>query len=77
MADQHGLDLLSRLRDNAAARSIPVLFVSGSGDEELAMALGACDCLSLPLRPLVLMARVQAQLTLHRLLAQSRVGAAA
>ena len=77
VADQPGLDLLSRLRDDAAARSVPVLFVASGGDEELAMALGACDCLNLPLRPLVLLARVQARLTLHRLLAQSLDGAAA
>lgn len=70
VADQPGLDLLSRLRDDEATRAIPVLFVSGGGDEELALALGAADCLSLPLRPLLLLARVQAQLTLHRLLAR-------
>ena len=77
VGDQHGLDLLSRLREDAAARAVPVLFVSGGGDEELALALGACDCLNLPLRPLVLLARAQAQLTLHRLLARGRAGAAA
>lgn len=71
VADRQGLDLLSRLRDDPATRALPVLFVSGGGDEELALALGAADCLSLPLRPLVLLARVQAQLRLHRLMAQS------
>ena len=71
VAEQPGLALLSRLRDDAVTRAIPVLFVSGSGDEELALALGAADCLSLPLRPLVLLARVQAQLQLHRLMALS------
>ncbi|MGM9482034.1 response regulator [Roseateles sp. NT4] len=75
VADQHGLDLLSRLRDDATAHAIPVLFVSEGGDEELALALGASDCLSLPLRPLVLLARVQAQLELHRLLALSNARA--
>ena len=71
LADQHGLDLLSRLRDDDATRDIPVLFISGGGDEELALALGACDCLSLPLRPLLLLARVQTHLQLQRLLAHS------
>ncbi|MFT7775994.1 response regulator [Roseateles sp.] len=66
VADQPGLSLLSRLRDEAATRAIPVLFVAG-GDEELALALGASDCLSLPLRPLVLLARVQTQLRLGEL----------
>ena len=61
VADQPGLSLLSRLRDGAATRAVPILFVAG-GDEELALALGASDCLSLPLRPLVLLARVQTPL---------------
>lgn len=80
VADQHGLDLLSRLRNDDETRAIPVLFVSSGGDEELALGLGACDCLSLPLRPLLLLARVQAHLQLHRLLAMSAanpLGAAA
>ena len=60
---------LSRLQDDAATRAIPVLFVAGGGeaDEEQALALGARDCLNLPLRPLVLLARVQAQLRLAAL----------
>lgn len=66
VADQPGLGLLSRLQDDAATRAIPVLFIAGS-DEELALALGAGDCLGLPLRPLVLLARVQAQLRLAAL----------
>ena len=69
VGEQQGLDLLRRLRDDAATQGLPILFVSGSGDEELALALGASDCLGLPLRPLVLLARVQAQLELHRLTA--------
>lgn len=77
VGEQPGLDLLSRLREDAAMRRVPVLFVSSGGDEELALAQGAADCLSLPLRPLVLLARVQAQLTLHRLLAGHPIGAAA
>lgn len=69
VAGQTGLGLLSRLQDDAATRAIPVLFVAGGGeaDEEQALALGARDCLNLPLRPLVLLARVQAQLRLAAL----------
>lgn len=61
-----GLEMLSRLRDDPAARHVPILYVGG-GDEELALALGAADCLTLPLRPLVLLARVQSQLRMQRL----------
>jgi putative two-component system response regulator len=64
---QPGMMLLARLQDHAAARGIPVLLVADGADEELALALGAADCLSLPLRPLVLLARVQAQLRLAAL----------
>lgn len=70
VGDQPGLGLLSRLRRDAATRVVPVLFVAGDGrdvDEELALALGASDCVSLPLRPLVLLARVHAQLRLATL----------
>jgi len=63
VADQPGLSLLRRLKDDPATRAIPLLFVA-AGDEELALALGASDCLGLPLRPLVLLARVQTQLRL-------------
>lgn len=67
VADQPGLGLLSRLQDDAETRAIPVLFMAGSGDEELALALGAADCVNLPLRPLVLLARVGAQVRLAAL----------
>lgn len=67
VGDQPGLSLLARLKDDEATRAVPVLVVAGGGDEELALALGAADCLSLPLRPLVLLARVQAQLRLAAL----------
>lgn len=63
-----GLSLLSRLKDDPATRAIPLLYMADDdGDEELALALGAADCLALPLRPLVLLARVQAQLRLAAL----------
>lgn len=67
VGDQPGLSLLGRLQGDAALRAIPVLFVAAGGDEELALAMGAADCLNLPLRPLVLLARVQAHLRLAAL----------
>jgi DNA-binding response OmpR family regulator len=73
VGDLPGLSLLSRLQDEPLTRSIPVLYVAGESDEELALALGAADCLTLPLRPLVLLARVQAQLRLAALTGLSGV----
>jgi putative two-component system response regulator len=81
VAEQDGLELLRRLQGDEATRQIPVLFVHGEGgvaDEELALALGAADCISLPLRPLVLLARVYTQLRAqgrdsHAVLRQYRV----
>jgi putative two-component system response regulator len=66
VGEHSGLEVVSRLREQPATRRLPLLYLGG-GDEELALALGANDCLSLPLRPLVLLARVQAQLRLQRL----------
>jgi putative two-component system response regulator len=68
VGEHGGIELLRRLRNDDATAALPILYVGG-GDEELALALGAADCLSLPLRPLVLLARVQVQLELQRLLA--------
>ena len=68
VGEQCGTELLRQLREAPATATLPVIYV-GADDEELALALGASDCLSLPLRPLLLLARVQAQLALHRLLA--------
>lgn len=73
VGDQPGLGLLSRLQEDTATRAIPVLYVASEGDEELAMARGAADCLTLPLRPLVLLARVHAQLRLAALAGLSGV----
>ncbi|RTL44200.1 MAG: response regulator transcription factor [Burkholderiales bacterium] len=73
VGDQPGLSLLARMQDDALTRSIPVLYVAQESDEELALALGAADCLTWPLRPLVLLARVQAQLRLASLAGLSGV----
>ncbi len=75
VAEEPGLSLLSRLQDDTATRPIPVLMMAEAGDEELAVALGAADCLSLPLRPLVVLARVHAQLKLAALSARQEARA--
>ncbi|RZL89871.1 MAG: response regulator [Variovorax sp.] len=78
VGEQRGTELLRRLREEPATATLPVIYV-GAADEELALALGASDCLNLPLRPLLLLTRVQAQLALHRLLAlnDAKLGAEA
>jgi len=76
VGESYGMELLSRLLDETATRNVPVLYMGG-GDEELALALGAADSLSLPMRPLVLLARVQAQLRLQRLNELAEAGVAA
>lgn len=73
VGEQSGLSLLNRLQDDAVTRPIPVLYVAQESDEELALAMGAADCLTLPLRPLVLLARVRAQLRLASLAGLSGV----
>lgn len=78
VGEQDGLALLRRLQAQASTRQLPVLFAGGAEmalDEELVLAVGAADCLVLPLRPLVLLARVQHQLQPgRRAAAQARAG---
>ncbi|WP_230874633.1 response regulator [Methylomonas sp. LL1] len=67
MPDMDGYDVLARLRDNAATRDIPVIFVTGldsSEDEERGLTLGAVDYIAKPYRPPIILARVRTQLEL-------------
>lgn len=62
VGEQDGLELVRRLQADPLSHDLPVLFAGGAElpmDEELALAIGAADCLALPLRPLVLLARVR------------------
>lgn len=56
-----GLGLLTRLRQDQPTADLPVLLVASPEsalDEELALSLGATDCIAQPIKPLVLLARV-------------------
>jgi putative two-component system response regulator len=67
MPDMSGYEVLHRLRSEPLTRHIPVIFVtamSATEDEETAFELGAVDYLTKPLRPGVMLARVQAHLGL-------------
>lgn len=67
--DQPGLDACSALRAEPALADLPVIFITGrTGPEEECWALehGAVDCLSKPLNPPVVRARVRAHLALRQ-----------
>lgn len=65
MPEMDGYEVLARLRTDPATSDIPVLFVTALDDdlnEEIALARGAADYLTKPIRPGVLLARVRAQI---------------
>ena len=65
MPQMDGYEVLRRLRADPETVEIPVIFVTASGeesDEEHGLALGAVDFLRKPIRPLVTLARVRAQI---------------
>ncbi len=67
MPELDGFGVLEKLRSDPRTRSIPVIFVTALGedtDEERGLALGAVDFLTKPIRPLVVLARVQTHLAL-------------
>lgn len=63
-----GYEVLHALRADPATRDIPVILttssLNGTDDEQNGLALGAVDCIGKPLRPAVVLARVQTQLEL-------------
>lgn len=64
MPQMDGYEVLRRLRAAPETAEIPVIFVTAcgeDGDEEHGLALGAVDYLRKPIRPLVTLARVRAQ----------------
>ena len=65
MPGMDGFTVLQRLRDDAATKDMPVIFVTAmdaSEDEERGLALGAQDYVSKPIKPAVLLRRIRAQL---------------
>ena len=60
-----GYEVLERLQASAATRDIPVIFttaMSATEDEQRGFELGAVDYISKPLRPPIVLARVQTHL---------------
>jgi diguanylate cyclase (GGDEF)-like protein len=66
MPGMNGYEVCRLLKSNAATRDIPVIFVTGHGDEAsetLGLDLGAADFISKPINPRIVRARVRTQLT--------------
>jgi putative two-component system response regulator len=67
MPDLDGHAVLERLRRDPRSRDVPVIFVTALGgeeDEERGLKLGAVDFITKPIRPSVVLARVQTHLAL-------------
>jgi putative two-component system response regulator len=67
MPDLDGYAVIKALRADAATQDIPVIFVTAmdaDDDEERGLALGAVDYITKPIRPAVVLARVNAHLEL-------------
>ncbi len=69
MPGMDGYEVLARLRQDAATRDIPVVFLtalSGAQDEENGLHLGAADYITKPIKPALVLARVETQLVAKR-----------
>ncbi len=67
MPDMNGYQVLEQLKADIVYSSIPVIFVSALGedeDETKGLRLGAADYIHKPVRPAIVLARVQTQLEL-------------
>ncbi|MBV8604234.1 MAG: diguanylate cyclase [Pelomonas sp.] len=65
MPDIDGFEVCRRLKDDAATRDTPVIFVTGSNDtaaEARGLEMGASDFIAKPINPPVVRARVRSQL---------------
>jgi two-component system cell cycle response regulator len=75
MPGTDGVQVLQELKSDQRWRDIPVLMVSSLSPDEMTektFGLGAADFIRKPFRPRELIARVQAQLRLHRMLSATR-----
>ena len=67
MPGMSGYEVLERLQDTPKLRDIPVIFTTAMNaeeDEQRGIALGAVDYITKPLKPTIVLARVQAHLEL-------------
>lgn len=64
-----GFEVCRRLKADERAADVPVIFVTGHGDNDIeaeGLALGAVDFITKPIHPAVVRARVKTHLTLRR-----------
>jgi PAS domain S-box-containing protein len=69
MPGMDGYAVLAQLREDAATREVPVMFLtalSGTEDEENGLQRGAADYITKPIKPAVVLARVATQLVAKR-----------
>ncbi|MCF8167559.1 MAG: response regulator [Rhodoferax sp.] len=69
MPEIDGHEVLRQLRANPITEAIPVVFVTAmdeSHDEELGFKLGAVDYITKPIKPVIVLARVQTQIQLKQ-----------
>lgn len=69
MPEVDGYSVCRRIKDNAALRDVPVIFLTAlqdSENEEFGLALGAVDYITKPVNPPILQARVQTHLKLKQ-----------
>lgn len=69
MPAMDGYAVFNQLRANVTTRDIPVIFVTAKDsdyDEEYGLELGAVDYIHKPIKPLIVLARVNAQLEAKR-----------
>jgi len=67
MPDMDGYEVLRRLKDSPVTQDIPVIFftaLDAEDEERKGLELGAVDYITKPIKPLIMLARVKAQLTL-------------
>jgi putative two-component system response regulator len=67
MPEMDGYAVITQLRSNPVTRSIPVIFVTAMDadeDEEHGLSLGAVDYIAKPVRPAIVLARVNAHMEL-------------
>lgn len=69
MPEMDGYAVMALLKSNPLTKDIPVIFLTAmdsTHDEEKGLELGAVDYITKPIRPLIVLARVKAQLELKR-----------